>query len=545
MRLRSLFRNTTRTAMWYVSLVVILPLISLSLLGLAFLWQNDYLLAVVGIWLVITLAGYALFHFMTRRQQRPRAIEPDKAETLPGTLPEQLDEQADWTEQDRQLWRTLCTHIDERLNNELPWQGLPDESLELLSAVSSHYNPQLMNAKGDGERPQGLEYRFTLPEALLVLSVASARYRNVVLLHIPFAERVTVASLVTLYDRQHSIRTGYTWLNNIRRTLRLANPVAAAIGELRDQFTNRVFDHLSSTVQRDLKRLMLQEVVQVGMDLYSGRLKTSAAELQDFRSRAYQEDLQQKAPLVEPLRIVILGQTSAGKSSLINALAETLHAEIDILPSTDRRVTHRLQLDGAAPMHLIDTVGLDQDLTESEAVSGTLEALAANADMILLIVRANQPARAPDQQLWSKLQQSFVKMPRRRPPTLMLVMTHIDQLTPKSQWNPPYALDSDDRKASSIRAALQSALTQIGLPVETPAVPVCLAVQKGRYNVEAVAAQLMMLQDNATLTQLNRRRVERGEQSISWGQRWSQVKRLGQVLGRAATGRSGRNEPDS
>lgn len=543
MRLYSLFRNTTRSALWYVSLVMILPLASLSILGLVYLWQNDSLLWVLLVWLGVTLTGYALFRFLP--QQGPKAGKTKEAastENLSGQLPDKLDEQSDWTDQDRVLWRSMCAHIDERLDTELPWQGLPDESLELLSAVSSHYNPTLITRKKEGEASQGLEYRFTLPEALLVLSVASARYRNVILLHIPFAERVTVASLVTLYDRQHSIKTGYTWFNNVRRTLRLVNPVAAAIGELRDQFTNRVFDHLSTTVQRDLKRLLLQEVVQVGMDLYSGRLKTSAAELQDFRSQAYQEDLQQQAPLAEPLRIVIMGQTSAGKSSLINALADTLHAEIDILPSTDRLVTHRLQLDDAAPMHLIDTVGLDQDTSDSD----TLARVAAHADMILLIVRANQPARAPDQQLWNALQKSFIDLPKRRPPPLMLVMTHVDQLTPKAQWDPPYALNSDDRKASSIRAALQSALTQIGLPIDTPAVPVCLSSEKGQYNVDAVAAQLMMLQDNATLTQLNRRRVERGEQSVSWGQRWSQVKRLGQVLGKAATSgvrKSGSEEP--
>lgn len=540
MKLLPLFKSTLRSAAWYTALVVVLPVASLSILGLVYLWQNDSLLLVLAGWLGITLAGYALFRFLPQGRRMAQGKEPAVAENLSEQLPDQLDEQADWTEQDRALWQQMCRLIETRLDEDLPWQGLPDESLELLSAVSGHYHPRLRGKKGDDGKPRGLEYRFTLPEALLVLSVASARYRNVVLQHIPFAEKVTVASLVTLYDRQQNIKTGYTWFNNIRRTLRLANPVAAAIGELRDQFTNRVFDHLSNNVQRDLKRLLLQEVVQVGMDLYSGRLKTSAAELQDYRSRAYQEDLRQSAPLAEPLRIVIIGQTSAGKSSLINALADSLHAEIDILPTTDRLVTHRLQLDGAAPMHLIDTVGLDHGTTDPE----TLPRLAADADMILLTVRANQPARAPDQQVWEILQQAFSNMPRRRPPPLMLVMTHIDQLTPRALWSPPYVLDSDDPKAVNIRAALQSALQQIGLPNETPAVPVCLAAEKGRYNVEAVAAQLMMLQDNATLTQLNRRRIERGDQAVSWQQRWSQIKHLGQVLGRAASGRGGSDEAE-
>ncbi|ASJ71397.1 GTPase family protein [Granulosicoccus antarcticus] len=542
MNLRSLFRGSTHSAAWYIALVVLLPVFSLSLLGVAWLWQNDRLLQVLAIWLGATLIGYTAFILWSRHREANHSTDlpkQTKTDEAVEQLPDSLDERQDWTEQDRAVWRQVSLIIESRLAEELAWQSLPDESLQLLSAVSSHYHPDIKRSPGGAERSNRLEYRFTLPEALLVLSVASERYRHVILQHIPFAEKVTVASLVTLYSKQQNIKTGYMWFNTARRTLRLANPVAAAIGELKDQFTNRVFDHLSVNVQKDLKRLLLQEVVQVGIDLYSGKLKTSANELQEFRSSAYQQDIQQPAPASEPLRIVIAGQTSAGKSSLVNALADTLEAEVDILPTTDRTVTHRLQLDGAAPMHIIDTVGLNHTIDEP----ASLMQLAMQADMLLLVVRANQPARAPDQQVWQALQQGFAALPRRRMPPIMLVMTHVDQLTPKALWEPPYALDSDDRKASNIRDALLSATSQIGLPAETPAIPVCLSVDKGRYNVDAVAAQLMMLQDNATLTQLNRRRVERGEQSFSWRERWSQVKRLGQVLGRAAVSSSA-DKPD-
>ena len=542
MNLRSLFQGTTRSAAWYVALVILVPLTSLSILGMAYLWQNDQLLLVLAGWLAITLVGYAAFVMLPQRRYTHRpsnTIDSSATKDVAEQLPENLDERQNWTEQDRAVWRQLCTTIESRLAVDLPWQSLPDESLQLLSAVSAHYNPHLAKPTDTPRGATQLEYRFTLPEALLVLSVASERYRKVILQHIPFAERVTVASLVTLYNRQQNIQTGYKWFNNVRRTVRLVNPLAAAIGELRDQFTNRVFDHLSINVQRDLKRLLLQEVVQVGIDLYSGKLKTSANELKDFRSSAYRQDIQQHAPAAEPLRIVLAGQTSAGKSSLINALADTLEAEVDILPTTDRTVTHRLLLDGATPVHIIDTVGLEHTADGPDS----LMQLAIQADMLLLVVRANQPARAPDQQVWEALQEFFASMPNRRRPPLMLVMTHIDQLTPKAQWKPPYALDSDDRKAISIRAALLSATTQIGLPPGTPAVPVCLSTEKGRYNVDAVAAQIMMLQDNATLTQLNRRRVERGEQSFNWRERWSQVRNLGQVLGRAAVGISRDGQP--
>ncbi len=40
MNLRSLFRGSTRSAAWYIALVVLLPILSLSTLGMAYLWQN-------------------------------------------------------------------------------------------------------------------------------------------------------------------------------------------------------------------------------------------------------------------------------------------------------------------------------------------------------------------------------------------------------------------------------------------------------------------------------------------------------------------------
>ena len=55
--------------------------------------------------------------------------------------------------------------------------------------------------------------------------------------------------------------------------------------------------------------------------------------------------------------------------------------------------------------------------------------------------------------------------------------------------------------------------------------------------MDAIVAQLLMLREEAILTQLNRRRIERSEQAVSWGEQWNTLVRLGRAAGRAVSWR--------
>jgi predicted GTPase len=531
MNLKLLFKLSTLSAIAYLVLVIIIPVATLSVMGLIYLSANNLLLTILFAWLVITTVGYLAFVVWPSKQfaklAKSHPQDEEQATDKNVSLPQQLTPQSNWTTQDIDIWTTLCQTIENLLDEKPAWESLPDLSLLLLSDVSSQYNGSVSsNISADPT----IKYRFTIPEALLVLSVGSHRYRELVLAHIPFSESITVSSMLSLYGRQTHIKTGYTWLNRARRILRVSNPLAAAVGELKDQFTDRVFSHLSNNIQNDLKRLLLQEVVQVGIDLYSGKLKSTPSELIGYRSDTLKQDEQRTPDAVEPLRIVLMGQSSAGKSSLINALSDSLQAEVDILPTTSNIQTHALDLGPAVKVHLIDTIGLGPLSDQQD----TLVKLAVQSDLIVFVARSTQPARNADSQLYQTVSNAFEMKPTRRPPPILLVLTHVDQLKPRNNWSPPYDLGSDNPKAKTIIMALKSCLAQIGLPAETPAVPVCLSEIKGYYNVEAVSTQLMLLQDTATLAQWNRRRIEQGDQGVSWDERWSQIKGLGQVIGRAA-----------
>lgn len=525
MKSNKLFTLANSSAALYLALVVLLPLATLSVLGLIYLSSNELLLVVVLGWLAVTGLAYVAFILLPerRRLKQIENLSTDEETSLP--LPELLTPKADWTEQDKTVWTEGCELIQNMLQAPTPWEDIPDQSLRLLSLTSMRYAGE---TKTSNHEDASLKYRFTLPEALLVLSVTAHRYRKFVLANVPYAERVKLSSLLSLYAHKDNLQSGLTWANHARRLVRLSNPIAAAVGEIKDQFTDRLFKHLSTNVQNDLKRLLLQEVLQVAIDLYSGKLKASDEELEHYRSTALNEDDERPPISKEPLRILLLGQTSAGKSSLINALANSLASEVDTLPTTAQTQSHALEIMPGTKMHFIDTVGLNN----TEVDIQTLTELAFDADLIIFVSRATQPARAPDQLLYEHINTAFLAKPERRAPPLMLVLTHIDQLTPRAEWHPPYDLGEDSGKARQISEALQSCLSQIGLPANTAAIPVRLTPAEDAYNLDAVASQIMSLQDTATLAQWNRRRVERGEASISWNDRWSQIKGLGRVIGK-------------
>jgi len=548
-----------RALLWYALLVIGLPVLTLVVFGLIKLWQNQWLIPVSMLWLVSTLTGYLLYRYWPSHWRFGKSKGKHNKNGLATTeqadnardewlepLPVRLEERSDWTTIDRRVWMRCVQTIEEVLKESPNWQAMPDLGLTLLGNVSENYRIEKSGKAAStllGTPDSNNTYSFTLPEVLLVLSVTSSRYRHLLLAHVPFADRIKVSALLSLHARQDQIIQGAGWLNTLRRTARFVNPVAALTAELRDQFTNRIFTNFSDKVQHDLKRLLLQEVAQVGMDLYSGRLKSSEEELADFRSDAFTQDIHSKVQPTEPVRVVLTGQVSSGKSSLVNALIKRLEAETDILSTTDRTTVHELRLPlddqgqgdlqqltepSPEPLHLVDTVGLD-DTADSV---NDLSEIALQADLLIWVARATQPARAAEFQLHQKLQNHLQQDLNRRAPPMLLVLTYVDQLRPKNQWQPPYDLGSNDPKATSIKLAMQSCLSQIGLPENTAAVPVCLSEKHEHYNVDEVAAQIMLLHEDATHSQLNRRRTQRNSQTGSWRERWEQARNLGKVSGK-------------
>ncbi len=492
----------------------------LAVAGLVWSWREGWLIPLLLVWLGITLLAWIALMLLQRRI-KSRVQEEIHSEGQ--ELPDTLTPRKTWAEHDIAVFKQACKLIDANADSSLDPNLLRQHALDVIQLVAQHYK---------GER-RNVELVFTLPEGLLMLSVASERYRALVLSHIPFADRITVASLLGIAQQRLRIERGATWINRVRRGARLVNPLTAMISEVREQFTGRVLSQVNTALRRDLVRLLLQEVAQVAIDLYAGYLQASDSDLKQYRSQtARDDDIRQPEP-PEPIRVVIVGQPGAGKSSLVNALIEELVAEVDVLPTTDRLTVHALNIEGLPPLRLVDTPGIDSTSAAQEQVLDAVK----NADLVLWVAKANQPGREPDTQLHAALMDYESAAPERRLPPAIMVLSHVDQLAPRSEWSPPYRLtgqpamsperrrSAHEKKANTIAKALVSVQSGIGLDTTVPAIPVRLD-SPATYNLDTLVAAIGIVAEDALLVQLNRRRMDYQGQRGGWRKRLTQSKNL-------------------
>jgi hypothetical protein len=209
------------------------------------------------------------------------------------------------------------------------------------------------------------------------------------------------------------------------------------------------------------------------------------------------------------VRIVLIGQVNAGKSSLLNALAQEIRSAVGPLPVTSNAEEYLLELEGRPTVMLIDTPGLDERATSASQ----LRVQAERADLIMWVASATQPARGPDRKLLDDLRGWFGAQLTRRPPPILLALTHIDELRPAAEWMPPYDVTAPaGPKARAIRAAVNAVVGALDLRVDA-IVPVAVPPGRESYNIDALWARIAVELDEAKLAQLDRLRI--GQQRLN------------------------------
>ena len=485
---------------------LVLPALSLVPLGSLWLWEHGYIVYwAIGSCLVVT-AIYGLERRLLGPV--PSDVAPEAERHDPG--------ETHWSPRQAEAWEDVMRLAQQvKVDRIGSRDAALNLALEAIETVARRLHP---------ERKDPL-LQFTVPEALAVMERASANLRRFVVSSFPLGDRVTVAQLMWLYRWRGALQLaekGY----DLWRVVRLLNPVAAATQELRERFTRQIYDMGRDHVARRLARAYVREVGRAAIDLYGGNLRIAAERLDSHVTAASRNDLTEAAAReLEPVRILVAGQIGAGKSSLVNALANEVEAAVDALPATAKFAAYELSREGLPAALIVDSPGLGDARMIDDLI-----AEADDCDMLLWVCSAARAARDIDSRALSAIREHFAGQPHRHAPPMVLVLTHVDALRPFNEWAPPYDLTSGAAgKAQAIRGAMEAAGVELGFAAREM-VPVRVDVAAAAYNIDAVWAKIVELMPDAKRARLLRT-LRDVKSASNWGAIWSQAANAGRVIG--------------
>lgn len=337
---------------------------------------------------------------------------------------------------------------------------------------------------------------FTIPEVLLATHDISDRVRARLLAELPASDVVTLRQVKELYDLFS--RNGWVLPLVVlgTRIFRLvANPLAALVEEFRGVVRDKAVSAISNAALETTTRIFVQEVGEIAVDLYAGRYRHK----REVVVKQLNENAFSSEALI-PIRVLVAGQVNCGKSSLTNALLRVVKSPVSELPSTGPQREFRIDLRSQFDIVICDSVGLSSDSTTKSKESLITNAI--QSDLIIWIAKATQPSRSLDLETLRAIRAHFNANPGLRQPPMILVLSHIDQLSPASEWAPPYDLnDAGRRKSVNIKDAIQ--VVSKTLEFCDPAIPMSLQ-RSTLYNVAALVDAIEISADDARAIALDR-----------------------------------------
>ena len=127
---------------------------------------------------------------------------------------------------------------------------------------------------------------------------------------------------------------------------------------------------------------------------------------------------------------------------------------------------------------------------------------------------------------------------------MLLVLTHIDQLRPFNEWQPPYDLAAGDARQGRNRSAApwRRPAAELGFAADE-IVPVRADIAVAPYNIDALWAKIIELVPEAQRARLLRTLGDIKSAS-GWGAVWSQAANAGRVIKGTFLTRSTRHDAD-
>jgi predicted GTPase len=484
-----------------LGLLFLLPWLALIVLGGRWLWEHGWLFYGIGVLAAFFLILISLLRWRSS-QTKALVIEPLAIPPNPN-WPDAA--QPAWTAID-QLAKTWSTRPDLFTD-----QGTVLKlSNEVLITVARQFH-------ADSKNPV---MEFPLPYLLKLIALVCEDIQHEVLDKIPGSHAVNVGDLLRY-------KQWYDTLGTMKQAVEIGhfffNWPSAALGKLRGSLLGKGLNLVTEELRHRLVDAYIRKLGFYAIQLYSGQLTLDTMVPTDTLTQYAKQDIEQAehvAQSVEPLRILVLGQISAGKSSLLNALFGEIKSAEGLLPTTPEITPYVLERDGLQQAIVLDSPGYG-GLTHDQ-VPETLKQEWDKVDVILMVCNAAQAARQDDAQQLDAIRRYFQEERQNQAlPVILAVATQIDRLRPVREWQPPYNIQHPKHpKEHNIRQACTAIAQDLSLPLDH-IVPVCLAPEQTAYNIEEGLIPLIheLLNEAQRVRYL---RCLRHQQDISYWKQWKQ-----------------------
>lgn len=492
-----------------VAVLFLLPWLALIAMGGYWLWQQNWLHYGIGILSANIALIYCLLHWRSHTAKpvfiKPFAIQPNP----------------NWSDKAQLAWQEI-EPLTRRWQTETDLLTNPSKTLQLsnevLTLVARHFH-------ADSKYPI---LEFPLPYLLKLIVLVCNDIQHEVLDKIPGSHAVRVGDLLRVkqaVDSINNLKSIYTignWLVNLP---------GAALAQARGLLFSKGLNTVTTEISQRLISAYINKLGYYAIQLYSGQLSLDDIVPTERLSAASTADIAKslvRDQSIEPLRFLVLGQVSSGKSSLINALFGDIKSASGFLPTTSDITPYVLERDGLQQAIILDSAGYGGLMHDS--TPDALKREWAKVDVILIVCNAAQASRHVDAQQLATVRHYFQQeCPNQSLPVIIAVATHIDRLRPVREWQPPYQIQQpDNTKAHNIRQACLVIAEELSL---SPGciVPVCLAPEK-TYNIEDGLLPLIHEHLNAA-QRVRYLRCLRQQQTESYWRHWrKQALNAGQLI---------------
>lgn len=455
------------------------PIAVLVAAGLYYFWEMGW-----SVWTWWPLSAcFALAYFLGWRWQKKQHLL--KVDFVP---------EVHWTDRDRAAWQL----VEERAKQAASLKAdrllsfpLYVETAEAMALeLAQFYHPRAKDPIGS----------LTLPEILAVIELAARDLGEMVDEYLPGGHLLSVNDL----RRLKQVADWYPLARNISWAVSaLFSPFNTAVRYLASEAgMSRPWQMLQENVILWFYTAYVHRLGNYLIDVNSGRLRVGAQrylELKKAHTAAAPGQTEETDPAdeVPTVTFALVGQTKAGKSSLINSLLGEQQAFTDVLPATAGVQRYTLQPPGIPTrFQLLDTEGYGNKGPDEGQLKATVEA-ARQADVVLLVLHARNPARQGDLDLLTRLRAFFEKHQDLRQPSIVAVVTHVDLLSPSLEWAPPYNWREPTRpKERQIGQAVEAVRESLGEYLAA-VVPVCTSPGKVSGIQEELLPAIVGLLDQA------------------------------------------------